>query len=213
MNQRSKSRGLVEKGRWQAVMTAAWEASLCPAATCADQQRLERGFLTLDQGCLWWSFFWPMYTTFTLDCPPSMGVACMKSVVIHMGRYALCGFSWEGKHKIKKNIKLIDSSPQRSWLPEYCQHVPSTKLISIIVTPKRNSVKSFLIQIHKHGALGSLFACLLLLEQQASFQQLLYGHIDHDLQVQVVKVTLKLKGIWKKNWAKFKHKAERIKQI
>lgn len=72
-----------------------------------------------------------------LDCPRSMDVACLKSAVIHMGRCDLCGFLWEGKHKIKKNIKLIDSSPQRSWLPEYCQHVPSTKLISIIVTPKK----------------------------------------------------------------------------
>lgn len=73
MNQPSESRGLVEKGR-KGGSDDCWVRGISvPCCNLCDQQRLERGFLTLDQGCLSRSFFWPMYTTFPSGLPSLCG--------------------------------------------------------------------------------------------------------------------------------------------
>lgn len=123
-----------------------------------------------------------------------------------------------------KNIKLLDSSPQRSCLHEHCYHVPSIKLSRFYSYSIKGccwifppiSQRCQLLQISRLWALGSLaglLACFFHINRHHSTIFCRTFRPEHDLHSLSCKNCINMKGNREKNKATFKLKAARFKWI
>lgn len=139
-----------------------------------------------------------------LDCPPSEGVACLKSMVIHMSTYELCSFLWKGKHKIseKHKINRFQSSKKLFvWILLSCSIYKMNQYYSY----SKKGYCQILLRLVSEMPADSYpqawsprsLACLFSSRAAGTIPAFIVGSSrpDYDLQVWVLKVALLLKGI------------------